>query len=83
MRPRKSGALGVDLEDLRARLQVRQAELDLAVEAAGPQQRRVERIGPIRRHQHLHAGKRASELAEAAAGLSRACRARQHLQVAR
>jgi len=44
---------GVDLEDLRAALRVGQAELDLAVEPAGPQQGGVERVGPVGRHQDL------------------------------
>jgi hypothetical protein len=45
--------LGVDLEDVGAALEVRQAELDLAVQAAGTQQRRIQRVRPVRRHQHL------------------------------
>jgi len=33
---------------------VRHRELDLPVESAGPQQRRVQRVGPIGGHYHLH-----------------------------
>ena len=40
-------ALGVDLEDRGAALHVGPVEDDLAVEAAGPQQRRVEDVGPV------------------------------------
>ena len=40
-------ALDVDLEDLQAALHVRAVEDDLAVEAAGAQQRRVEHVGPV------------------------------------
>ena len=32
---------------------VRHRELDLPVESAGPQQRRVQRVGTVRRHDHL------------------------------
>ena len=42
-------ALGVDLEDLGPALHVRAVEDDLAVEPAGPQQRRVEDVGPVGR----------------------------------
>mmetsp|Transcript_26420 Transcript_26420/g.82369 ORF Transcript_26420/g.82369 Transcript_26420/m.82369 type:complete len:205 (+) Transcript_26420:486-1100(+) len=45
--------LGVDLEDVRAALEVGQPELDLTVEAARAQQRRVERVRAVRRHEHL------------------------------
>ena len=41
-------ALDVDLEDLQAALHVGPVEDDLAVEAAGSQQRRVEDVGPVR-----------------------------------
>ncbi len=34
---------------------VRDRELDLAVEAPRPQQRRVQRVRPVRRHDHLKA----------------------------
>ncbi len=40
-------ALDVHLEDLEAALHVRPVEDDLAVEAAGAQQRRVEHVGPV------------------------------------
>ena len=40
-------AAGVDLEDLLAALAVGAVDDDLAVEAAGPQQRRVEDVGPV------------------------------------
>ena len=40
-------ALAVDLEDLQAALHVRPVEDDLAVEAAGAQERRVEHVGPV------------------------------------
>ena len=43
----------VDLEHVDARRLVRQRDLDLAVEAAGPQQRRVEHVGPVGRADHL------------------------------
>lgn len=44
---------GVDLEDLGARLQVRQAKLHLPVQPPRPQQRWVQRVRPVGRHQHL------------------------------
>ena len=40
-------ALGVHLEDRLAALEVGAVDDDLAVEAAGPQQRRVEDVGPV------------------------------------
>jgi hypothetical protein len=43
----------VDLEDVRAPLQVGQPELHLPVETAGPHQGGVESVGPVGRHQHL------------------------------
>ena len=43
----------VDLQHVHARRLVRQRDLDLAVEAAGPQQRRVEHVGPVGRADHL------------------------------
>lgn len=46
-------ALGVDLEDLEAADLVGQGDLDLAVEAAGAQERRVEGVGPVRGHDDL------------------------------
>ncbi len=39
----------VHVEDLLAREEVGRRDVDLAVEAAGPQQRRVERVEPVRR----------------------------------
>ena len=39
----------VDLQDLLAALDVGQIDRDLAVEAPGPQQRRVEHVGPVGR----------------------------------
>jgi hypothetical protein len=38
---------GVDFEDLEAALLVGQRDLDLPVQAAGPQQRRVQRVRPV------------------------------------
>ena len=49
----KGAGRGPHLEDLRARLEVRQRELNLTVEASRPQQRRVQRVRSVRRHQHL------------------------------
>ena len=46
-RLRQRLAAGVDLEDLLAALAVGAVDDDLAVEAAGPQQRRVEDVGPV------------------------------------
>ena len=46
--------LGVDQENLRAALELGEAELDLAIETAGAKQRGVQRIRTIRRHQHLN-----------------------------
>eukprot|EP00047_Mylnosiga_fluctuans_P002620 m.225234 g.225234 ORF g.225234 m.225234 type:complete len:387 (+) comp11232_c0_seq1:43-1203(+) len=43
----------VDLEDVQAGLLVRQRDLDLAVQTARPQQRRVQHVRPIRRHDDL------------------------------
>src|SRR5207248_1884418 len=40
-------AARVNLEDLRAPLAVGAIDDDLAVEAAGPQQRRIEDVGPV------------------------------------
>ena len=51
-------ALGVDLEDREAALHVRAVEDDLAVEAAGPQQRRVEDVGPVGGGDDDHVGVR-------------------------
>ena len=45
-------ALGVDGEDRLAAQQVGPVDGDLPVEAAGPQQRRVEDVGPVRRGDH-------------------------------
>mmetsp|Transcript_46775 Transcript_46775/g.105792 ORF Transcript_46775/g.105792 Transcript_46775/m.105792 type:complete len:217 (-) Transcript_46775:851-1501(-) len=45
--------LGVDLEDVRAALEVGEAELHLAVEAAGAEQRRVEGVGAVCGHEDL------------------------------
>ena len=45
---------GVDLEDVEARLLVGQRNLDLSVEPAGPQQRRVQRVRTVGGHDHLH-----------------------------
>ena len=46
-RGRQLHLAGVDLQDLLAALDVGQVDDDLAVEAAGPQQRRVEHVGPV------------------------------------
>jgi hypothetical protein len=43
------------LEDESLLAAVRLRELDLPVEPARPEQRRVERVLPVRRHDHLHA----------------------------
>ena len=51
-------ALGVDLEDREAALHVRAVEDDLAVEAAGPQERRVEDVGPVGGGDDDHVGVR-------------------------
>ena len=45
----------VDLEDLLAAANVGPIDQHVAVEAAGPQQRRVERFGPVRGGHHDHA----------------------------
>ena len=45
-------ALAVHLEDGQALLEVGQRHHDLAVEAARPQQRRVQDVGPVRRRDH-------------------------------
>ncbi len=45
-------AAGVDFEDLRAALAVGAVDGDLAVEAAGAQQRRVEDVGPVGGRDH-------------------------------
>ncbi|KAI3480031.1 hypothetical protein L1887_57807 [Cichorium endivia] len=45
--------LGVDLEDLEARLLVGQRDLDLAVDTSRPHERRVERVGPVGGHDDL------------------------------
>ena len=45
----------VDLEDLAPALLVGRVDDDAAVEAAGPQQRRVEHVGPVGGGQHDHA----------------------------
>ena len=44
---------GVDLEDVGAPLEVGQPELDLPVEAAGPEEGGVEGVGAVGGHQHL------------------------------
>mmetsp|Transcript_1778 Transcript_1778/g.3834 ORF Transcript_1778/g.3834 Transcript_1778/m.3834 type:complete len:429 (-) Transcript_1778:221-1507(-) len=44
---------GVDLEDVPARLLVGRRELDLPVDAAGSDERRVERLDLVGRHDHL------------------------------
>ena len=49
---------GVDLEDLKPRLLVRERHLDFAVEATGAHQCRIERIRPIGRHDKLCAPER-------------------------
>lgn len=46
-------ALGVDLEDLSASLEVGKAKLDLAVQAARAHQRRVQSVWAVGRHEHL------------------------------
>ena len=51
-------ALGVDLQDRDAALHVRAVEDDLAVEAAGPQERRVEDVGPVGGGDDDHVGVR-------------------------
>ena len=43
----------MDLEDVGAPLEVGQPELDLPVEAAGPQESGVEGVGAVGGHQHL------------------------------
>ena len=45
---------GVDLEDRHAALVVRPIDGDVAIEAAGPQQGRIEHVGPIGGGQHDH-----------------------------
>mmetsp|Transcript_6733 Transcript_6733/g.27471 ORF Transcript_6733/g.27471 Transcript_6733/m.27471 type:complete len:295 (+) Transcript_6733:25-909(+) len=45
---------GTHLEDQTLLAAVRRGELDLAVEAAWTQQRWVQRVGTVRRHNHLH-----------------------------
>ena len=45
----------VDLEDLRPGLLVGQRELNLAVQPAGPEQRRVEHVDAVRRREHFDA----------------------------
>jgi len=47
-------AAGVNLENLESRRLVWQRDLDLSVESSGPQQRRVERVGSVGCHHHLH-----------------------------
>ena len=49
---------GVHAQDLLAALAVRRLHGHAAVEAAGPQQRRVEHVGPVGRGQHDHADRR-------------------------
>ena len=51
-------ALGVDVEDRLAALDVRAVEHHLPVEAAGAQQRRVEHVGAVRRGDDDHVGVR-------------------------
>ena len=48
----------VHVENFTALFQVGQFDVDLAVEASGPQQRFVEDVGPVRGGQHDHAGVR-------------------------
>ena len=45
---------GVNLEDVDARALVGVRELDLAVDAPGPQQRRIQDVDAVGGHQHLH-----------------------------
>src|SRR5207244_7491277 len=45
---RQGHAARVDLEDLQPAVPVRDADLDLAVEPAGPAQRRIERVRAVR-----------------------------------
>ena len=45
---------GVDLEDRQAALVVGPVDGDVAVEAAGPQQGRVEHVGPVGGGHHDH-----------------------------
>ena len=52
---RDGDAGGVDLEHLEPPHLVRERDLDLAVEPAGAQQGRVERVGPVRGHNDLGA----------------------------
>jgi len=47
------GLAWTDLEDLRAGGKVGQAKLDLAIQAARPHERGVQRVRPVRGHQHL------------------------------
>ena len=51
-------ALRMDGKDRRALLQVRQGDLHLPVEPAGPEQRRVQGLGPVRGRHHHDAGRR-------------------------
>ena len=45
--------VGVDLEDLGAALEIRQAELNLPIQPPWAQQSRVQRIRPVGGHEHL------------------------------
>ncbi len=49
----------VDLKDLLASADVGPVDRDVAVEPSGPQQRRIERFGPVRGRHHDHAAVRA------------------------
>ena len=51
---RKRHVARVHLQDLHAALLVRRVDHDLPVESAGPQQRRIEHVGPIGGRQHDH-----------------------------
>jgi hypothetical protein len=44
----------VDLQDLHPRLLVGQGNLNLSIQAAGPQESRVQDIWPIGGHDHFH-----------------------------
>ena len=44
----------VDLQDLQPRLLVGQRDLNLAVQPPRPQQRGVQHVRPVGRHDHLH-----------------------------
>ena len=44
----------VDLQDVEARALIGVGELDLAVDPAGPKQRRIQNVDSVGRHQNLH-----------------------------